>query len=119
MAHGKVLTPTDLAKLGAKQLAELLVEACESDPQLRHRVEILQASNKGTDELEGTLAKRIVSLSRARAFVDWREVPKLEAELAILREGIVTQLGAEEPRSASELMWRFLALSRTDHRARR
>ena len=112
MARGKVLTPKDLAKLGAKQLAELLVEACESDPQLRHRVEILQASNKGTDELEGTLAKRIVSLSRARAFVDWREVPKLEAELAILREGIVMQLGAEEPRSASELMWRFLSVAK-------
>ena len=112
MARGNVLTPEELAKLGAKQLAELLVEACKSDPQLRHRVEILQASNKGTDELEGTLAKRIVSLSRACSVVDWRKVPELEAELAILREGIVWQLGAEEPRLASELMWRFLAVAK-------
>jgi hypothetical protein len=50
-------------------------------------------------------------LSRARAFVDWPDVPKLEEELAILRDAIVSQLGAEEPRAASELMWRFLALA--------
>jgi hypothetical protein len=111
MARGKALTAEELAKLGAKQLATLLVEACESDPQLRRRIEILLATKRGPDELESTLAKRITSLSRARAFIDWREVPKLEAELAILREGIGVQLRAEDPRSASELMWRFLALA--------
>src|SRR5262245_33348796 len=104
MARGKALTAEELAKLGAKQLARLLVEACESDPQLRRRIEILLATKRGPNELEATLAKRIISLSRARSFVDWREVPKLEAELAILREGIGVQLGAEDPRSASELM---------------
>jgi hypothetical protein len=112
MARGNVLTPEELAKLGAKQLAELLVEACQSNPQLRHRVEILQASTKSADEFERTLAKRIVTLSRACSVVDWRKVPELEAELAILREGIVWQLGAEEPRLASELMWRFLAVAK-------
>ena len=111
MARGRVLTAEELAKLGAKRLAALLVEACESDAQLRRRIEILLAAKRGPDELEGTLAKRITSLSRARAFVDWHEVPKLEGELAILRDAIVTQLGAEEPRAASELMWRFLALA--------
>src|SRR5258705_10206939 len=111
MARGKGLTPEGLAKLGAKQLAELLAEACENDPQLRHRVEIVHASKQGIDELEGILAKRIVSLSRASAFLDWREVPKLEVELSILREGIGTQLGAVEPRAATELLWRFLALA--------
>jgi hypothetical protein len=113
MARGsKGLTPEELARLGANGLAELLAEACENDRLLRHRVEILHASKQGIDELEGILAKRIVSLSRAHAFIDWREVPKLEAELSILREGIGTQLGAEEPRAATELLWRFLALSK-------
>ena len=112
MARGKALTAEELAKLGAKQLATLLVEACENDPQLRRRIEIVLATKRGPDELEGTLAKRIMSLSRARTFIDWREVAKLEADLAILRDGIVTQLGAEDPRSASELMWRLLAAAK-------
>src|SRR5258705_3942917 len=77
MARGKGLTPEGLAKLGAKQLAELLAQACENDPQLRHRVEIVHASKQGIDELEGILAKRIISLSRARALLDWSEEPKL------------------------------------------
>jgi hypothetical protein len=69
MARGsKGLTPEELARLGAAQLAELLAEACENDRLLRHRVEILHASKQGIDELEGMLARRIVSLSRARAF---------------------------------------------------
>lgn len=111
MARGKTLTAEELAKLGTEQLATLLAEACESDPQLRRRIEIVLATKRGPEELEVTLAKRIASLSRARAFVDWRDVSELEAELAILREGIVMQLGAEDPRSASELMWRLLALA--------
>jgi hypothetical protein len=86
MARGKALTAEELAKLGAKQLAKLLVEACESDPQLRRRIEILLATKKGPDELEATLQKRIVLLSRASGFVDWDDVSKLVAELAILRE---------------------------------
>jgi hypothetical protein len=111
MARGKDISPDALAKLGAKRLAELLAEACQNDRPLRRKIEILLASKQGSEELEGTIAKRITSLSRADGFVDWREVPALVAELDTLRDGIVTQLGARDPRAASEQMWRFLTLA--------
>jgi len=111
MARGKDISPDALAKLGAKRLAELLAEACQNDRPLRRKIEILLASKRGSEQLEGTITKRITSLSRADGFVDWREVPALVAELDTLRDGIVTELGAKDPRAASEQMWRFLTLA--------
>src|SRR2546425_4199926 len=81
MARGKDISPDALAKLGAKRLAELLVEACQNDRPLRRKIEILLASKQGGEQLEGAIAKRITSLSRADGFVEWREVPALAAEL--------------------------------------
>jgi hypothetical protein len=111
MTRGKDISPEALAKLGAKRLAELLAEACQNDQPLRRKIEILLAAKQGGVRLEDAIAKRITSLSRARGFVDWREVPALVVELDTLREGIVTQLGAKDPRAASEQMWRFLTLA--------
>jgi hypothetical protein len=111
MARGKDISPEALAKLGAKRLAELLADACQNDQPLRRKIEILVASKQGGEKLESAIAKRITSLSRAHGFVDWREMPTLVAELDTLREGIVSQLGAKDPRAASEQMWRFLTLA--------
>jgi len=111
MKRGKTISPEGLAKLGAKRLAELLVEACQNDKPLRRKIELLLASKQGSEVLEGTISKRLTTLSRAHGFVDWDEVSTLVAELNALREGIVVQLGAMDPRAASELMWRFLALA--------
>jgi hypothetical protein len=111
MARGKDISPEALAKLGAKRLAELLAEACQNDQPLRRKIEILLAAKQGGQKREGAIAKRITSLSRAHGFVDWRDVPTLVAELDALREGIVTQLGANDPRAASEQMWRLLTLA--------
>jgi len=112
MKRGKTISPENLAKLGTKRLAELLVEACQTDKPLRSKIEILLASKQGGEQLEATIGKRLTALSQARGFVDWDEVPTLVAELNTVREGIITQLGAKDPRAASELMWRFLALAK-------
>ncbi len=111
MKRGKGISPESLASLGAEQLAALLTEACQSDKLLRRKIELLLASQQGTQQLESVIAKRLTALARAHSFVDWDEVPTLVAELNTAREGIVTQLGAKDPHAASELMWRFLALA--------
>ena len=111
MARDKDISPDALAKLGAKRLAELLAGACQNDQLLRRKIEILLASKQGGEKLEGAIAKQITSLSRAHGFVEWREVPALVAQLDTLRDGIVRQLGAKDPRAASEQMWRFLTLA--------
>ena len=111
MKRGKAISPETLAKLGTKRLAELLVEACQNDKPLRRKVEILLASKQGGEQLEATISKRLTALAQGRGFVDWDEVPTLIAELNTVREGIIKQLGAKDPRAASELMWRFLALA--------
>ena len=112
MARAKDITPETLRKLGPKRLAELLAEGCEHDQALRRKVGILLASKQGGDKLESAIAKRISSLARARGFVDWREVPTLAAELAALREGIVTELGAKDARAAMEQLWRLLDVAK-------
>ena len=111
MTGNKAITPEGLKKLGPKRLAELLAEACKNDQPLRRKVEILLASKQGVDKLESAIAKRIATLARARGFVDWREVPTLAAELAALRDGIATELGAKDPQAATALLWRFLDLA--------
>ena len=112
MARTKDITAETLRKLGPKRLAELLAEGCEHDQALRRKVGILLASKQGGDKLESAIAKRIRSLARARGFVDWREVPTLAAELAALREGIVTELGAKDARAAMEQLWRLLDIAK-------
>jgi hypothetical protein len=49
MKRGKAISPEALAKLGAKRLAELLVEACQKDKPLRRKIELLLASKQGSE----------------------------------------------------------------------
>lgn len=111
MARGKTITPDTLKTLGVKRLAEVLAEACESDAALRRKVGILLAAQEGGGKLEQALTKRIATLARSRKFLDWREAPTLAAELTALREGIVAELGASDPRAAMEQLWRFLGIA--------
>jgi hypothetical protein len=111
MARGKTITPDALKTLGAKRLAEVLAEACESDASLRRKLQILLAAQEGGGKLEQALAKRIATLARSRKFLDWREVPTLAAELAALREGLVAELGSSDPRAAMDQLWRFLEIA--------
>ena len=111
MKRGKNISPETLAKLDARQLAELLAEACQKDKPLRRKIELLLASKQGGEQLETAISKRLTALSRAHGFVDWDEVPALIAELNTVREGIVMQLGAQDALAASEQMWRFLSLA--------
>jgi hypothetical protein len=111
MGRGKTITPDALKTLGAKRLAEVLAEACESDASLRRKVQILLAAQEDGGKLEQALAKRIATLARSRKFLDWREAPTLAAELTALREGIVAELGASDPRAAMDQLWRFLEIA--------
>jgi hypothetical protein len=111
MPGRKTITPDTLETLGAKRLAEVLAEACEGDTSLRRKVQILLAAQEGGGKLEQAIAKRIATLARSRKFLDWREAPTLAAELAALREGIVAELGVQDPRAAMDQLWRFLDIT--------
>jgi hypothetical protein len=111
MARSKTITPAALETLGAKRLAEVLAEACESDTSLRRKMQILLTAREGGGKLEQAIAKRIAALARSRKFLDWREAPTLAAELTALREGIVAELGVQDPRAAMDQLWRFLDIA--------
>jgi hypothetical protein len=69
MARGKALTAEELTKFGAKQLATLLVEACESDPQLRHGANTL-SGNSLMSNVRLPMHSGLGSLSRESANFD-------------------------------------------------
>lgn len=115
MASKKTLTAADLEKLGLRRLAELLVELAEADAPARRRLRLELAAHEAPERLAVEVKKRLVQLARARAFVDWRRIRDLAADLEAQRRTIVDRVVAVDPAEALELMWRFIDLAGSVH----
>lgn len=94
----------NLQALGSERLAELLVEQCKGDDALKRRLRLeLAAKQKG--ELAKEVRKRLISIGRSRAFIDWRKVRTFSNELELQRRLIVEDVAKTDPAQALELLW--------------
>ena len=109
MATGKTLNAANLETLGAARLAALLLEISAGDAAAKRRLRLALAGEAGSGEAAREVAKRLVSIAKARSFIDWRKVKPLVADLQAQREAILDLVAPTDPREAFDLVWRLVA----------
>ena len=109
MPSETTLNAKNLAALGAKRLAELLLDVTAGDAAAKRRLRLELASRNGGD-VASEIRKRLVSIARSRSFVDWRKVKELASDLKAQREAITAHVSATRPDQAFDLLWRMLEM---------
>ena len=91
-AASKSVNAANLAKLGEKRLADLLVELGGTNANWKRRLKLELAAEVGAADLALEIDKRLLALATSRARVSWRKRPELVADLTIHRNMIVDRL---------------------------
>jgi hypothetical protein len=89
MASKTTLNAKNLEALGAERLAELLIEISTGSAANKRRLRLELAGNNGSAEVAREVRKRLVSIARARTFINWRKVKALKKDLETQRMTIV------------------------------
>jgi hypothetical protein len=110
MAARSKLTIECLTKLGAKRLAEILIEEAGRNRQLKQAVHMALAAETGSSEVGHQVRKRLAQIGRSEAFLSSEKARELAAELERLKVTIVETIGAADPELAAELLWQLLDL---------
>jgi hypothetical protein len=97
-------------RLGARRLAEIVVNHCHRDERLHQIVRIALAASTPGGPLVKTLATEIDAVRASRHFYGYRESNVLAQELDRIRQGITEYLLPARPRAAAELLGRLIRL---------
>jgi hypothetical protein len=111
MASKRKVNRDNLEALGARRLAELLLDVAESDAAVKRRLRLELAATAAPERLAAEVRKRLGQIERARAFVDRRSCRGVAADLEVQRRTIVDQVAKIDADEALELMWRFMDLA--------
>ena len=107
----KKTTLETLEDLGARRLAELLLEFGEEDAEIKRRLRLELAGEAGAEVIAADITKRLVALRRARSFIDWSKQRSFVKDIDLQREMIATKVAETRPDLALDLMWRFMDLA--------
>jgi hypothetical protein len=110
MAARSKLTVESLTKIGAKRLAEILIEEAGRNRQLKQAVHMALAAETGSSEVGHQIRKRLTQLARSDAFISSEKARELATELERLKSAIVETVAAGNPKLAAELFWQLLDL---------
>ena len=69
----KTLNTDNLEALGAKKLADLLIEVSTGSADIKRRLRLELSHNLGSSELVHAIRKRLVTLRKSNSFVSWRK----------------------------------------------
>lgn len=94
MASKKTLTPDNLEALGTARLAALLLEVSDGNAALKRRLRMELVGEESPAALAKEIRKRLATIGRSRAFVDWQNRKALVDDLTAQRRAI-TDLGAQ------------------------
>jgi hypothetical protein len=111
MASKTTLTVKSLKTLGARPLAELLMEISKGDAAIKRRLRLALAAKEGPQELAHQVRKRLREIARSGSYVDSTRRKALVADLDNQRQAIVGDIANGSPADALELMWQFLGLA--------
>jgi hypothetical protein len=110
--RARVLSIETLEQLGARRLAELLMDQSGSDPAVARSLRLALAETEGTGRLGAEVEKRLRTIRRSRGFIEWDKARPLARELDGLRETIAGPLAASDPHAAITQMRLFLDLAK-------
>jgi hypothetical protein len=111
MASKNTLNVQNLEALGARRLAELLIEISSGDAAAKRRLRLALAGAKSPAEASREIRKRLAAISRSRTFVDWQNRRPLVDDLETQRRAIVDHVGTADPIEALDLMWGFIGIA--------
>jgi len=111
MASKKTLNAGNLEALGAKRLAELLIEISAGNAAAKRRLRLELAGAESSGEVAKEIRKRLTTITQSRSFVDWQNRKSLVDDLETQRRAIVDQVAKSDPAEGLELIWRFLELA--------
>ena len=111
-SRSRALSADTLEGLGARRLAELLMDAAQGDPTLARSLRLVLAGTDGGGRLAAEVEKRLRTIGRSRGFVEWDKVRPLARELDSLRETIAGPLAAADPEAAVAQMRLLLSLAK-------
>src|SRR4051794_4924385 len=101
----------NLEALGAKRLAEILLELGSGDAGIKRRLRLELSAEAGAEAVAAGIGKRITPLRQARSFVDWKKRRAFVKDLDLQRQLIVDKVARDRPDLALELLWRFMGLA--------
>ena len=89
MASKTTLNAENLEELGAKRLAELLMDIAEGDAATKRRLRLELTAQEAPKTVAAEVRKRLTQIARARSFADWRKVRDLATDLEAQRRAIM------------------------------
>ena len=110
MPSETTLNAKNLAALGAERLAELLLDLTSDDAAAKRQLRF-ELTSRGGGDVPSEIRKRLTSIARSRAFVDWRKVKELARDLEAQREAIAAHVAPTRPGEAFDLLWRMLDMA--------
>jgi hypothetical protein len=111
MAPKRAVNLANLEALGAKRLAELLLELGAEDAGVKRRLRLELCAAAGAEAIAADIGKRLAALRQARSFVDWPKRPAFVRDLDLQRQLIVEKVAEDRPDLALKLLWRFMGLA--------
>jgi hypothetical protein len=89
----------------------VLVSHAAEDASLRKKLRMLLAGTAGAGKMAAEVAKRIQTIGRSRAMVDWERRKPLVQELNHLRVTVTSTLAAQDAMVAVGLLWDFIGIA--------
>src|SRR4051812_21113265 len=111
MASKRTVNLANLEALGAKRLAEILLELGMGDAGVKRRLRLELSAEAGAEAVAADIGRRLTTLRQARSFVDWEKRRAFVKDLDLQRQLIVDKVADTRPDLALELMWRFMGLA--------
>ena len=104
------LNAKNLEALGAPRLAALLLELATGNAAAKRKLRLELAGEASPRQLAQEVKKRLVTIARAKSFIDWQKRKAFVLDLETQRRAI-GKIGTVDPAEALELAWRFLELA--------
>jgi hypothetical protein len=111
----RTLNKTNLEKLGAEKLAELVMDLVAGSAALQRRARMEISAAQGPKDVAADIRKRFASLRRSTGFIDWSKQRGLVKDLRNLLGMIETAIAPQDADEAFELLWSFLQLAPSIH----
>ncbi len=111
LAKGTKLNIEGLEALGAKRLAQLLLDAASSTPVIKRSLVTELAATGGPKQAAASIRKRLRTLAKSRTFVDWQNRGTLLDDLQTQVRLIDELVAVKDPGEAIDLLWEFAALA--------
>lgn len=111
----KTLNRTNLEKLGAEKLAELVMDLVQGSAALQRRARMELSAAQGPKVVAPDIRKRFASLRRSTGYLDWRQQKALVKDLEGLLSVIDSTVAPDDAGEAFKLLWSFLQLAPSIH----